>query len=150
MTDNITIPRATVKQALDALERALETSMRQALKARIPECGEFAGIAQDVDWAATALTAALEQQQAEPVAWIVDGGKKNGELLHMHEYALELVAPKIMCKPLYTAPPKRQPLTVKEINALPEAKGYWPIGMNDRILRLIRAAEAAHGIKEGA
>jgi len=50
--------------------------------------------------------------------------------------------------PLYTAPPQRKPLTVKEINALPEAKGYWPIGMNDRILRLIRAAEAAHGIKE--
>ena len=66
MTDNITIPRATVQQALEALERALETSMRQALKARIPECGEFAGIAQDVDWAATALLAALKQQ-AEPV-----------------------------------------------------------------------------------
>ena len=34
-----------------------------------------------------------------------------------------------------------------KINDLHEAKGYWPIGMNDRIVRLIRAIEAAHGIK---
>ena len=45
-------------------------------------------------------------------------------------------------------PEQRRPLTIKEINAMPEAKGYWPMGMNDRIVRLIRAIEQAHGIKE--
>ena len=52
----------------------------------------------------------------------------------------------------FTAPPppvQRQPLTIKEINAMPEAQGRWPIGMNNRIVRLIRAVEAAHNIKEG-
>jgi hypothetical protein len=44
---------------------------------------------------------------------------------------------------------QRKPLTIKDINTLPEAKGHWPIGMNDRIVRLIRAVEAAHNIKEG-
>lgn len=48
---------------------------------------------------------AFAAQTLEPVAWVVDGGKKNGRLLYAHEYEFELVAPKIMCKPLYTTPP---------------------------------------------
>jgi hypothetical protein len=43
---------------------------------------------------------------------------------------------------------QRKPLTMKEINAMPEAQGRWPIGINDRIVRLIRAVEAAHNIGE--
>lgn len=43
---------------------------------------------------------------------------------------------------------ERKPLTIKEINAMPEAQGRWPIGMNGRIVRLIRAVEAVHNIKE--
>lgn len=42
-------------QALEALTRARNTAMQQTLTARIPECGEFAGIAQDLDFAITAL-----------------------------------------------------------------------------------------------
>ena len=43
------------QQALEALERAHRTAMEQTLKARIPECGEFAGIAQDLDFVVAAL-----------------------------------------------------------------------------------------------
>jgi hypothetical protein len=32
------------------------------------------------------------------------------------------------------------PITIEEINALPEAKGWWPIRLNNRIVRLIHAA----------
>ena len=100
------------------------------------------------------LRAALEQsdmgipiteKQAEPVAWIVDGGKKSGQLLYTHEYELELVAPKIMCKPLYTHPTQRKPLTLKELAELylkhtdRPMKAHWEFA---------RAIEQAHGIKE--
>ena len=50
---------ALLRQALEALERANNTAMIFALKARIPECGEFAAIAQDLDWAITALRTRL-------------------------------------------------------------------------------------------
>ena len=43
--------------------------------------------------------------------------------------------------------PARPRLTIEEINALPEAGGWWPFAQNDRIMRLIRAIERAHGVK---
>jgi hypothetical protein len=46
---------AILRQALEALNRAHQTTMYQTLKARIPECGEFAGIAQDLDFAIAEL-----------------------------------------------------------------------------------------------
>ena len=46
------------------------------------------------------------------------------------------------------AAPAQAPLTIQQINALPEAGGWWPYAMNDRIIRLIRAVERAHGIGE--
>lgn len=46
---------ALLRQALEALERAHRTAMEQTLKARIPECAEFAGIAQDLDFVVAAL-----------------------------------------------------------------------------------------------
>ena len=47
--------RAAARQALEALSRAHQTAMEQALKARIPECAEFAGIAQDLDFVVAAM-----------------------------------------------------------------------------------------------
>lgn len=35
-------------------------------------------------------------------------------------------------------------LPIEQINALPEAAGWWPTGLNDRIVRLIRAVERKH------
>lgn len=51
----------TVTEAMvEAVQRIRETAMRQSVVARIPECGEFGGIAQDADWLLDALKAAME------------------------------------------------------------------------------------------
>ena len=52
---------ALLRQALEVLSRAHQTAMEQTLKARIPECGEFAGIAQDLDFAVAILRERLEK-----------------------------------------------------------------------------------------
>lgn len=49
---------ALLRQALEALSRAHQTAMEQTLKARIPECAEFAGIAQDLDFVVAAIAKA--------------------------------------------------------------------------------------------
>ena len=46
---------ALLRQALKALGRAHQTAMEQTLEARIPECAEFAGIAQDLDFVVAAM-----------------------------------------------------------------------------------------------
>lgn len=46
---------ALLRQALEVLSRAHQTAMEQTLKARIPECAEFAGIAKDLGFVVTAL-----------------------------------------------------------------------------------------------
>lgn len=48
---------------------------------------------------------------------------------------------------VYVSNARRQ-LTIGEINDLPEAAGPWPMGLNNRIMALIRAVERAHGITE--
>lgn len=42
-------------EMIEALQRIWETAMKQTLVARIPECGEFSGIAQDAGWLLDAL-----------------------------------------------------------------------------------------------
>ena len=37
-----------------------------------------------------------------PFAYYVDGGKKNGLLLHDWQYHNDLVVDKVMCKPMYS------------------------------------------------
>jgi hypothetical protein len=44
-----------LRQVLEALDRALQTAMEQTIKARIPECAEFAGIAQDLGFVINTL-----------------------------------------------------------------------------------------------
>lgn len=46
---------AMLRQTLEALSCALQTAMEQSMKARIPECGEFSRIAQDLDFVVAAL-----------------------------------------------------------------------------------------------
>lgn len=46
------------KQLLGALSRARETAMKYTLAARIPECGYFGEIAQDLDYVCAAIAAA--------------------------------------------------------------------------------------------
>ncbi|MGL4649975.1 MAG: hypothetical protein ACRC1H_11245 [Caldilineaceae bacterium] len=38
------------------------------------------------------------------------------------------------------------PLTIEQINALPEASVWWPCSIWDQVMRLIRAVERTHGI----
>lgn len=54
--------KALLQQALEVLERARQTAMEQTLKARIPECGEFAGIAQDLGFIVAALRERLMEK----------------------------------------------------------------------------------------
>jgi hypothetical protein len=56
---------ALLRQALEVLSRAHQAAMVQTLKARIPECAEFGGIAQDLDFVAAALRERLGEG-AEP------------------------------------------------------------------------------------
>ena len=52
---------ALLRQVLEVLSRAHHVAMEQTLKARIPECGEFAGIAQDLDFVVAALRERLSK-----------------------------------------------------------------------------------------
>lgn len=56
---------ALLRQALEALSRARQTAMEQPLRARVPECSAFAGIAQDLDFVVAALRERLGEG-AEP------------------------------------------------------------------------------------
>ena len=56
---------ALLWQAMEVLSRAHQAAMVQTLKARIPECAEFAGIAQDLDFVVAALRERLGEG-AEP------------------------------------------------------------------------------------
>ena len=46
---------ALLRQALEVLSRAHQTAMEQTLRARVPECSAFAGIAQDLDFVVAAV-----------------------------------------------------------------------------------------------
>lgn len=52
---------AILRQVLDVLSDARQTSMVQTIKARIPECGEFSRIAQDLDFAIAELRKWLDK-----------------------------------------------------------------------------------------
>jgi hypothetical protein len=53
---------ALLRQALEVLSRAHQAAMVQTLKARVPECAEFAGIAQDLDFVVAALRERLGEK----------------------------------------------------------------------------------------
>ena len=56
---------ALLRQALEVLSRAHQAAMVQTLKARIPECAEFGGIAQDLDFVVAALRERLRREAAK-------------------------------------------------------------------------------------
>ena len=104
----ITIDRAVVKQALEALEAGLDVNPI------------LAGEAEE------ALRAALAQQAEpvqEPVAWYQ---KRGQEVLTSHPACWGREDEP--WKPLYTAPPQRKPLTEEEIESCRQ-KGYAHAGL---------------------
>mgnify|MGYP001420587854 CR=1 FL=1 len=46
---------ALLRQVLEVLSRTHQTAMEQAMKARVPECAEFAEIFQDLDYVVATL-----------------------------------------------------------------------------------------------
>lgn len=102
--------------------------------------GDYAGI----DAARAALRAAIEQYAAEqrgsgePVAWHTESRDVFGKWWYSDDKANFPDA-----QPLYTAPPKREPLTDEQIRSICYASG-WDDSYQS--LRFARAIERAHGI----
>ena len=95
--------------------------------------------------------AEMEQPVQEPVAWRHKGAG--------HFTVTPLVSKFPEWEPLYTAPPQRQPLTEDEIDASTAQErdalldhiyeyGTAAEGVLERIRKLCRATEQAHGIGE--
>jgi hypothetical protein len=79
------------------------------------------------------------QQHAEPVAWMSPSKERLEFSTKSTVYGSHTI-------PLYTAPPKRLPLTEEEIGEV-AIKSQDGISPHDDTLRFARAIEAAHGIK---
>ena len=112
----ITIDRAVVEQALEALESSETTVQYEGfgMARREAERKHQAAI--------TALRAALAQQDepVEPVAWrwgyrSVTTGEMDWRGYVEIAAHPNLRSPEIIMEPLYTAPPQRKPLTDEEI-----------------------------------
>ena len=144
----MTALRETAQQALEALEMA----RRFVYSDNRPQC----------DDAIDALRAALAQPEPQPVAWRTFDGE-DGYLYMPYEdnetYAAEWAQrnPRraSWVEPLYLAPPQRpaplqrKPLTEQAIeqiaNRIPVDDFVGPTKWH---IKLVRAAERAHGIKE--
>lgn len=98
------------------------------------------------------IAEASEQTEQEPVAWMwtrnYEGGGYTNKVFEFlndaEEYAKDsktLKSPDIIC-PLYTAPPKREPLSEDTMLRLISEHRDFP-------LNLVRAIEKAHGIGGG-
>ena len=129
----ITIDRALVEQALEALEN-LQPIIGNGLLNRI----QLAFIDPNLDVAITALRAALAQQ-AEPVAWYQ---KRGQEVLTSHPACWGREDEP--WTPLYTAPPQRKPLTSDKDR--PDQGTTYVEGYGYVDTRAVRAVERAHGI----
>ena len=101
------------------------------------------------DNAITAIKEALAQTQ-EPVAWGVFEGNLHDMFFSPSEAQemADLKGTHAEVRPLYTAPPQRQPLTDEEVIKLKmEGRDLEFVNMT-ALHRFARAIEASHGIKE--
>lgn len=149
MTEHITVSRELLRQVLEPIERATETAMHQTLVARIPESGFFGGIAQDLNWAATELRAALEKPAVEPVAWRLkdeEASDRYGKPIHVYYDCADIRldhpdASKLtnMLEPLYTAPQAQQPAV--------EPYGWHVTGSNELLRGEYAQSDAESDVK---
>ena len=138
---NITIDKALLEQALDALEHHTEQT-RPIHNTQV---------------AMDEIRAALERSphpQAEPVAWrwqSTFGGWSYGKKDQINIYVLR---DGYAVQPLYAAPPaSRKPLTDEEmLEVFRQNSSLARHGINapipPTVVQIIRATERAHGIKE--
>ncbi len=153
----ITVPRAVLKQALEALEMAAELQEDQQIDFKKYGLRRDKDICVKYKAAITALRAALAQeeqeqeQEPEPGAWrdpatddIVSVARRAA---WETDYGLGGKGrAATYTEPLYARPPRREwrGLTMQEINALPEIGGVmWRMGTAPAVVRAIRAVERA-------
>jgi len=120
MSDLITLPRATVQQALEALDWYAECAM----------------VSDKASDAASALRAALEQPEQKPVAW---KDRTYGNL-HHQDFGNSI--------PLYTHPPRREwrGLTDEQLLYVYNELPNWGMDMDSlspKLKQFARAVEAA-------
>ena len=130
---HITIDRAVVEQALEALESLFSWQVD-------PERGQRCSAA------LMALRAALAQPEPEPVAWLTHLNGKRA--LWWERYVDDDGNANPNDRPLYTAPPQRKPLTEEEIMDIwnEEIVGLDYLPLIGLFTNAVRAVEAAHGI----
>ena len=119
-----------VRVRRDALQRARDTAMEWTVRGRIPECGEFGGIAQDLDAMLSAAPPAESQPQgisgdlerfdfvdpALVVPWLAViyseflpnednlGRRSDIEMRAALDYAMKFVAGHRQCQPDWSTP----------------------------------------------
>lgn len=93
--------------------------------------------------AITAIKQALEQPDGEPVAWMVY--TQDGQSGYVTDNPTDIQEGQ-RALPLYTSPPKREPLTLGQKQRLWSSLGNKPT-LKDRVNAFGLAIEAAHGIK---
>jgi hypothetical protein len=130
MTDLITLPRATVQQALEAWEQINLYGFVLA---------DYEG---PMEQAITALKAALEQPEQEPVAWMVTDKDGRHFIFRINK---PVISEGETLAPLYTTPPRREwrGLSEEEIkNAVGASAEFWATSAL-WIKSVARAIEAA-------
>jgi len=136
-----------LKLALEALEKT-QSALARCIGPHKSEEGDRHRALAYSRTTSTAIKAALEAKD-EPVAWMREDGT-----LHFADKNIFYVG-----QPFYTTPPQRKPLTDEEAKDLLkhsdlldmfEHIGWYSApknGFNKHGISLIRAIEAAHGIK---
>ena len=123
----------TEREALKSALVALEEQVRMANGWQSPAEAK----------AITAIKKALAQPEQEPVGWYdsISGGMD----FTFYKPHRKPSSPSAEWIPVYSRPPQRKPLTEDEVVKMDEwlfDQPFW------RVLMLVRAIEAAHGIKE--
>ena len=155
----ITLPRATAQQALEALKVAVDhyhtyhghpgTKFQQAiddLRAALAQQKDPTDPGNDVDVLREHVrhlerrVRQLHAQQAEPVAGVVLNEEGRAALVEHGREEWHCVSRN--ARRLYIAPPQRKPLPKHDQHCV-DVPGYGLMAV-----RLVRAVERAHGIKE--
>ena len=87
-----------------------------------------------------ALRQALEQPEPEPVAWTLLLAGENAGIIGKAGETFESHPKYYKRVDVYTSPPKREPLTDEQMEQIHQQYG-------GNIKKIMRAVEAAHGIK---
>ena len=127
---NITLPRAVIEQALEALVAAYQGKDKT----------------NQVTESITALRTVLEQPEQEPVWWMLKTGHGTQFKEQLTDELKALTwKGKPMWTPLYDSPPQRKPLTDEEIILI---VAECAASHQHTDIHFARAIERAHGIKE--